>query len=93
MPQVKARFDSVRIESVRKDAECTFGTQEKKCILKNHMLIQSKARINNIVFTCAVLHNMLIAHEAHDEWGDEDGNYNIAADLSLDPCMDLRQGQ
>jgi hypothetical protein len=38
-------------------------------ILKNHMLIRNKAQIDNILFTCAILHNMLIAH---DKWEDED---------------------
>ena len=43
------------MESVRKDAECTFGILKKRCrILKNHMLIHNKARIDNVVFTCAI---------------------------------------
>ncbi len=33
------------------------------------MLILNKAHIDNIVFTCAILHNMLIAY---DKWEDED---------------------
>ena len=64
---------SERLESVRKDAECTFGILKKRWrILKNQMLIYNKARIDTMVFKCAVLHNMLIAHDATDEWKDED---------------------
>jgi hypothetical protein len=39
---------------------------------------KSKARIDNFVFTCAILHNMLLDNE---EWNDEDDNYyHICAD-------------
>ena len=70
---------SERLESVRKDAECTFGILKKRWrILKNHILIRKKARIDNIVFTCAILHNMLIEY---DKWEDEDDLDDIAADM------------
>ena len=73
---------SQRLESVRKDAECTFGILKKRWhILKNHMLLHNKARIDNVVFTCAVLHNMLIEH---DKWEHEDDNYDIAEDIAKD---------
>ena len=85
---------SQRLESVRKDVECTFGILKKRWrILKNHMLIHKKARIDNMVFTCAVLHNMLLVH---DEWDDEDDDYDIAADIpenNMDRrIINLRQG-
>ncbi len=51
---------SQRVESVKKDVtvECTVGILKKRWrILKNHMLIQTKPRIDNIVFTCAIFHN------------------------------------
>ena len=35
--------------------------------LKNHTLIQDKTRIDSIVFSCAIMHNMLI-----DKWEDDD---------------------
>ena len=50
------------------------------------MLIQTKPRIDNIVFTCAILHNMLIDY---DEWSDEDDDYDIGADVGAD-VMDPR---
>lgn len=85
---------SQRVESVRKDVECTFGILKKRWrILKNHMLIQTKPRIDNIVFTCAIFHNMLIDY---DEWNDEDDDYDIGADVGadfLDPrVVNLRRG-
>ncbi len=70
---------------MRKDAECTFGILKKRwLILKNHMLLHAKEKIDNIVFTCAILHNMLIEH---DKWQDEDEDDDVAADfpeLSMD---------
>ena len=85
---------SQRVESVRKDVECTFGILKKRWrILKNHMMIQTKLRIDNIVFTCAILHNMLIDY---DEWNDEDDDYDIGADVGadvMDPrVVNLRRG-
>jgi hypothetical protein len=44
----------------------------------DHMLIRDKARIDNIVFTCAILHNMLIEN---DKWEDEDDIDDVAADI------------
>ena len=80
--------------TVRKDIECTLCMLKKRwSILKNHMLIQSKTHIDNIVFTCAILHNMLLAY---DEWNSEDDNYDISADVLQnveDPrIVNLRQG-
>ena len=45
------------------------------------MLIHSKAKIDNIVFTCAILHNMLIDF---DEWSAADDEYDIITDLQRD---------
>jgi hypothetical protein len=73
---------SERVESVRKDSEFTFGILKKRWrILRDHMLIQSKAKIDNIVFTCAILHNMLIDF---DEWSAADDEYDIIEDLEAD---------
>ena len=73
------RFSQRVVSLLRKDVEGTFGKTKKRWhILKNPMLLQSKARIDNFVFTCAILHNMLLDNE---EWNDEDDNYyHICAD-------------
>ena len=74
---------SQRVESVRKDVECTFGILKKRWrVLKNPMLLQSKVSIDNIVFTCAILHNMLLDNE---ECKDKIDNYH-------DNVMDPRVG-
>ncbi len=79
---------------MRNDAECTFGILKKRWrILKNHMLIRDKARIDNIVFTCAILHNMLIEN---DKWEDEDDINDVATDIpehSMDErIINIRDG-
>ena len=57
------------------------------------MLIRDKIRIDNIVFTCVILHNMLIEH---DKWKDDDENDDVAADIaehSMDErIMNIRNG-
>ena len=58
------------------------------------MLLQSKAHIDNIVFTCAILHNMLFDNK---EWNNKDDNYyDIGADAGanvMDPrVVNLRYG-
>ncbi len=56
------------LKSVRKDAECIFNILKRRwCILKNHMLIQKKAGIDNMVFTCTLIHNILLKYAEHDE--------------------------
>lgn len=54
---------SKRIESVRKDVECTFGILKRRFrILKVPMPYTSKEQVENIMFTCCVLHNILLGH-------------------------------
>ncbi|CAM9749108.1 unnamed protein product, partial [Ectocarpus fasciculatus] len=51
---------SKRLESVRKDVECFFGILKGRFrILKLAMAYQSQERIDNVFFTCCILHNML----------------------------------
>ena len=74
---------SERLESV----ECTDGILKKIWrILKSHMLIRDKTRIDSIVFTCTIMHTMLIEH---DNWEDDDDDDDIAVDIA-DHCMDER---
>ena len=88
---------SQRVESVRKDVECTSGILKKRwriLNLKDPMSLQSKARIDTIVFTCAILQNMLLDNE---EWNDEDDKYyDIGTDAGgnvMDPrLVNLRYG-
>ena len=53
-----------KIWSVRKDVECTFGILKNRFrILKTPMLFHDKATIDDIFWTCCVLHNMLLDHD------------------------------
>lgn len=60
-------------ESVRKDVECSFGILKKRFqFLKNGVNWQSKNDIDNAVFSCVILHNMLHDFDGYDErWENE----------------------
>ena len=61
------------VESVRKDVECSFGILKKRFqFLKNGVNWQSKNDIDNAVFSCVILHNMLHDFDGYDErWENE----------------------
>ncbi|CAM9530440.1 unnamed protein product [Discosporangium mesarthrocarpum] len=60
---------SKRLESVRKDVECCFGILLSRFrILKLLLEFRSEERINCMLYSCCVLHNMLQAYYAL-EWG------------------------
>ena len=55
---------SSNLESQRKDIECCFGILKGRFrILKGPMRFHKKGEIDNIVFTCVVLHNMLLKYD------------------------------
>lgn len=59
------------LESVRKDVECTFGILKARFrILRNGLECKHRSNCNNIVKTCAILHNMLLRYDGLDvfEW-------------------------
>ena len=89
MSDVNLRLWSKWIESVRKDVECTFGILKGRFrILKVPMPFHTKERVDNVFFTCCVLHNMLLEKDGKvDQWvvtrEDEDGELVVeAADFS-----------
>lgn len=63
-------------ESVRKDVECSFGILKKRFqFLKNGVNWQNKNDIDNAVFSCVILHNMLHEFDGYDErWENEISN-------------------
>lgn len=63
-------------ESIRKDVECSFGILKKRFqILKIGINWQSKTNIDNAVFSCVILHNMLHEFDGYDErWENEIDN-------------------
>jgi hypothetical protein len=57
------------LESVRKDVECTFGILKHRFrILRNGLECSSRDTANDIVKTCAILHNMLLVFDGLDEF-------------------------
>jgi hypothetical protein len=56
------------IESVRKDVECTFGILKSRFRILRNGLQYDREVSTNIVKTCAILHNMLLAYDGLDEF-------------------------
>ena len=61
---------SCQLESVRKDIECTFGVLKTRFQILNHPLPYMakdwntfRERIDSIVWSCVVLHNLLLRHD------------------------------
>jgi Plant transposon protein len=61
------RLWSEWIESLRKDVECYFGILEGRLrILRNGMPLQSQRAIDQVVFTCCILHNLILEADGLD---------------------------
>jgi len=70
------------LESARKSTECVIGILKSRFwFLKNPIRLHSKRDIANAVYTCTVLHNMLLHYDGFDKlWTAEDW-------LTLDPNL------
>jgi len=68
------------LESARKSSECCIGILKQRFwIMKNPLRLTSKTDIANIVYTCAILHNMLLHYDGFDRlWTADDW-------LTMDP--------
>ena len=75
-------------ESVRKDVECSFGILKKRFqFLKSAITWHRKSDIDNAVFSCVILHNMLHEFDGYDErW--EAGIENTHNDEEEQICLD-----
>lgn len=70
------RLWSEWVESVRKDVDCCFGTLKGRFrILRNGMLLQTRRATDQVLFTCCILHNLILGAdgldarwEQHVEW-------------------------
>jgi hypothetical protein len=79
---------SEHAESVRKDVECSFGILKKRFqFLKNAITWHRKSDIDNAVFSCVILHNMLHEFDGYDaRWENElDNSHN---DEEEQTCLD-----
>ena len=55
------------LESIRKDVECFFGILKARFrILKLALAYQNQKSIDNVFFTCCILHNMLHTYDGMD---------------------------
>lgn len=75
-------------ESVRKDVECSFGILKKRFqFLKNAITWHRKSDIDNAVFSCVILHNMLHEFNGYDvRWEAEIDNLHNDEEEQL--CLD-----
>lgn len=71
------------LESVRKDVECFFGRVKGRFrILKLPLLFRSQGDIDNMFFTCCILHKMLHSFDGLGEleedvhWAGLDGHHD-----------------
>jgi hypothetical protein len=89
---------SCQMESVRKDVECLYGILKMRFkILKNPLEYHSKyvydylRKMNNIVWSCCILHNLLLAYDRLDTlWTEADVLSTWYADADAgDPVFDL----
>lgn len=111
MPPSKCPIDyedlvfSKRLESARKDVECFFGIVKSRFrIVKGVLQYHKKGDIDNIFFTCCILHNMLHTYDnmgemdvapgwtssAHIDHTDGDDS---SVDLSSVGAKDVQQGE
>ena len=79
---------SEQAESVRKDVECSFGILKKRFqFLKNSITWHRKSDIDNAVFSCVILHNMLHEFDGYDiRWEDELNNCHNDEEEQI--CLD-----
>ena len=80
------------LESVRKDVECFFGILKGRFrVLKLRVGCHSQESVDNIFFTCCILHNMLHAFDGMDkfeenvDWTGSAGLHNV---WEYDPLTD-----
>ena len=65
---------STCLESVRKDVECVFGILKKRFrILKNAVKLHNQKKIDNVFFTCCILHNILHHYDGYELQKDGSG--------------------
>ena len=77
-PPIKCAFTPVealwssRLESIRKNVECTFGILKKRfAILKFPMQYSTRDKLDNVFHVCCIFHNMLLEYDGlHDSFHD-----------------------
>jgi hypothetical protein len=92
---------SCQMESVRKDIECTYGILKMRfAILRNPLQYHARnapdylAKMNNIVWSCCILHNLLLGYDRLDLlWTEDDvlSTWYADADAEVEGGFDLSQ--
>jgi hypothetical protein len=75
---------SKHLESIRKDVECTFGILKRRFrILKIPLLYHEVECVDNVFYTCSILHNMLLKWDglAMEEDENEEGYGDLTDDI------------
>jgi len=86
---MEALLWSARVKSVRKDVECAFGRLKGRFrILKLPLRFHKIEDIDNIVFTCATLHNMIAMDDGLDRRWESDVTWEGADGLHGDALVD-----
>jgi Plant transposon protein len=82
---------STRLESVRKDVECTFGILKGRFqILRSRILFHSQKKVDNIFVSACILHNMNLRGDNLDTRWKDDANWERPED---EDDQDLREGR
>ena len=76
---------SKRLESIRKDAECTFGTIKRRFrILRIPSELSRPEGIDNVFRACCVLHNILLRHDGLNTLGTSARHWHPQGGEALD---------
>jgi hypothetical protein len=68
-PGTSCEVWSSALESIRKDVECTFGILKVRfLILKHPLRLHDMEVIEDVVHTCAMIHNRLMQYDDRDDW-------------------------
>ena len=67
---------SKRMESVRKDVECTFGILKRRFLLLAGVVpYRGFDKVDNVMWTCCVLHNLLLSADGLSDIGKEESDW------------------
>lgn len=73
-----------RMESIRKDSECTYGIIKKRHrILKVPSLLHRSQDIDNVFRMCCILHNWIMTFDGLDDIGKYEDDYILITDAEM----------
>eukprot|EP00965_Chrysotila_dentata_P081125 2677874-Pleurochrysis_carterae.AAC.1 len=82
--QMDVKYWSKRLESVRKDVECTFGSLKRRFRMLRLPIEFATAHCLDVMFKmCCMLHNMLLEFDGLADIGQDEADWT-SADLEAD---------